>query len=180
MRGDIQFMLSIIYSAVIVLAIFLIVQAFFGVTTPRQAGFKHLDEIDRVFETGYSEAVFVSLQENEKIFLGFVENEGCKEKFGQVIPGGERDEISEALCGSDLCYCYSFHREGTPYQLCKRRSITEVSIEGGDAVRDGDRGVCLVAEKGLYSFIVSDPGRDEDGRPQPRLVSLRPATEGGS
>lgn len=170
MRGDMQFMLSIVYSAVIVLAIFFIFQAFVGASEQGHAAGKHLDDIGRALRTGYTEAIFIALQEHEMIFMGYVEDDACKDEFRRVIPSGNPDEH----CGLSFCYCYSFgaQDDAKEYERCRSRDIHEADIAGTPRVTGDDgRGLCVVAsDDGHYFRYMTSV--------TPTQIWLRPFTEG--
>jgi hypothetical protein len=167
-RGNIGFFISVIYSAVIVLAIFFVFQAFAQVAAPKEKGLEQLELIDRRLEmgsgssNGVQEAAIISIDPTEKIFLGFLseQDDRCLELYEEVMGNKNTD-----ICADKLCYCYLFDPgdgPGSPYRTCKTRNFDQSVRFAGHGCEELEDGVCadrcILAQASLHHFLYD---RDE-------------------
>ena len=142
MRGSLQFLISIIYTVVIVMMIYVIFQAFVGASAPRESP-AQIDTIGRAFSAEGSTTV--ALQGDESIFIGYATGE-CRDQM-HVLTGGV------TACQPDaVCLCYLFDDSERTFRVCQEKLSTQALTFSGKS--DGtDAENCIVADTaGLYRF----------------------------
>jgi hypothetical protein len=147
MRGDAQFFISVIYSAIVVFIIYVIAQGFLSAQAGEDPN-KPLDLMDRVIEAGGTN--YIDIESNGELFVWFAGevHEQCEEHV---------EEIRAACRSGDLCFCYLFDATESSQAVCRSRSLASVpDITGSDGVEVvtvEEKGVCAWAEGGgLYSL----------------------------
>lgn len=163
-RGALDFLVSVIYSVLVVIGIFLVFNAFTWFASEKQDGIDQIDKVSRVLETRSEQGTQIALQSTESIFIGFAaEERNCKEQLENLI--GQSDLCSE----NELCVCYRFagDDDGQQYHVCRERAMppdTQVFVGQEEGPFDELEARCTVLQdSGLYtiSFVEGD-GPDVD------------------
>lgn len=167
MRGDVSFVASIIYAAIVIFAIAMIVAGVLSVFQPRSTFEKDAESFSRWVDTiGREDTPYtVSINKGEAFVLGYPNK--CEEQFDRL----------DGFCGADrLCFCLARGGENGFEEVRCVESYTTIDVIG----RSG--GVCGSSHptnffaqlfdsevEGIYLFT---PTYDEDTQEYSIVVSL--------
>lgn len=128
MRGALQFFISIIYGAAIVLIIYWILQAFLGAASLSDDSARQLDRISRAVQAGTTTGV--EIKPEESVFIGSSDDRDCEEKLSEI----------RGVCESGmLCVCFSFGLDEGDSSVCRSIPYHSFTIEAGDDSASHDR-----------------------------------------
>ncbi len=144
MRGALQFFISIIYAAVIVMIIYAIFQAFIGAASLRDDSDRQLARSIRAVETRTT--VNLEVKPEESVFIGSPDDSNCAARIEEI----------QGICDpGSLCICLSFSREGWS-SICRSIPAHAFTVTAGDNTRSIENRCAWSSGAGMYTMGVED------------------------
>ena len=145
MRGALQFFISIIYGAAIVLIIYWILQAFIGAATLSDDSARQLDRISRALQAGT--VTGVEVKPEESVFIGESTSLECERRITEI----------RGVCDSGtLCVCFSFGSDEFDSAVCRSIPYHSISVEAGDYTASDDDRCAWSMSPGFFTIGVEE------------------------